>query len=185
MVSGHRTTRYAFSMIEMVLIVVIMGIIVAIAAPRFADAGSGRRRNAAMNAIQRDVETVQLRAKATGKMHTIVFYPDEEMYVAFEGTDIKREAIVLARELDAQPLGVELSRTDIGGDNNIVVSVFGELEKGFRVRVIDDGIEKEVEFTAAGFTREAVTESDSVVEIKTGIADLSLGKGGLKLKLGL
>jgi len=178
------TTRPAFSMIELVLVVVIMGIIVTIAAPRFADAGSGRRLNAATSVIERDINAIQLRAKASGKVHTLKFYPDDEMYVAFEGTDINRNAIVLSRQLDADPLSVGLSRTNIGGDETIVISAFGEFEKSFTVRVIDEGIEKEVQFTATGFTRDVVTESDDVLEIKTGILDLSLGEGGLKLDLG-
>ena len=179
------TTRNAFSMIEMTLVIFIVGVIVAIAAPKFADAGSGRRLGAAQNVIERDINAVKLRAKATGKVHTVVFYPNDEMYVAFEGTDIKRDAIVFARELDTEPLNVDLSRTNIGGDQNILVSAFGELEKSFAVRVLDDGIEREVAFESTGFTRSTVKETDSVLEIKTGILDLELGKGGLKLGLGL
>lgn len=177
--------RPAFSMIELVLVVVIMGIIVTIAAPKFADAGSGRRLNAATSVIERDINAIQLRAKASGKVHTLKFYPDDEMYVAFEGMDINRNAIVLSRQLDVDPLSVELSRTNIGGDETIVISAFGEFEKSFAVRVLDDGVERQVNFTADGFTRDVVTESDDVLEIKTGILDLSLGEGGLKLDLGL
>ncbi len=180
----HQPSTRAFSLLEMTLVIVIVGVIATIAAPKFADSGSGRRLGAAQNVIERDINAIKLRAKATGKVHTIVFYPDDEMYVAFEGTDIKRDAIVFARELDTEPLNVELSRTNIGGDQNILVSAFGELEKSFAVRVFDDGIEREVQFAATGFTRDVVTESDDVLEIKTGILDLSLGEGGLKLGLG-
>lgn len=183
--SRSAATTRAFSLIEMTLVVVIMGIIVAIAAPRFADAGSGRRLSAAMGVIERDIETIQLRARATGKVHTIAFYPADDMYVAFEGTEIVRNAIVFSRILSSEPLGVDLSRTNIGSEQRIVVSQTGDLEKSFTIGIFDDGIEKTISFTGVGFTPPSVIETDPVVEIKTGIIDVSIGSGGLGVDLGL
>jgi prepilin-type N-terminal cleavage/methylation domain-containing protein len=181
----HSTTRAAFSMIEVIMVILVMGIIATIAAPRFADAGTGRKLNAAISIVEDDIDSVKLRARATGKSHLIVFYPADEMYVAFEGLEIDRNQIVLARSLDSSTLDVELSRTNIGDNEDIVVSELGELEKDFSIGVMNQGIEEIISFTGVGFTRPTVTETDSVVEIKTGILDVSLGEGGLGLKLGL
>jgi len=156
------------------MVIVIIGVIAAIAMPRFADAGSGRRLSAAKRLLTQDVESIQLRARVTGKTHTIVFYPSSEMYVAFEGTDIKRDAIVLSRDLTIEPLTLELSRTTIGGDHSIVVSPFGDLEKGFTIGLIDDGTEIAVVFASDGFTRPTVTVTDAVVDIKSMVDELKL-----------
>lgn len=162
-------------MIEMVMVISIIGIIVAITVPRFSDASSGRRLSAAEDTLIGDIETIKLRARATGKMHTIQFYPAEELYVVFEGTDIDRNAIVLSRELDADPFSLDLARTTIGGDQRIVVSEHGELEKDFSVGISDGGIEILVAFTGVNFTPPVVTETDTVIEIKTGLLDLKIG----------
>lgn len=172
-------------MIEVVMVIIIMGIIAAIAAPKFADAGTGRRLSAGQKLIEKDIEIVKLRARATGKPHLIVFYPADDMYVAFEGTEVIRNAIVLARDLSDSTLELDLSRTNLGGDEDIFVSELGELEKDFTVGIMDQGIEKLIAFTGVGFSRPSVTETDSVVEIRTGVLDLSVGGDGLRLGLGL
>ena len=166
MLSDQTTTRTAFSMIELVMVVLIMGIIVAIAAPRFVDAGSGRRLASAKKVIERDINSIQLRAKATGKIHTLAFYPANEIYLAVEGTNIRKEAVVLMRELDEEPFSLDLARTNIGGDQNIVISAFGKFEKAFAVSIADGGVELLVSFEADGFTRPTVTETDSPSVIK-------------------
>ena len=181
----HSTTRAAFSMIEVIMVIFVLGIIATIAAPRFADAGSGRRLQAAESLIQKDIEIVKLRARATGQMHLLRFYPADDMYVAFEGAEVKRDAIVLARVLSDSTLEIDLSRTNIGGDEDIFVSELGKLEKDFSIGIKDQGIEKVISFTGVGFTRPSVTETDSLLEIETGVLDIKVGSGALSLDLGL
>ncbi len=161
-------------MLEMTLVIVIVGIIAAIAAPRFADAGTGRRLSAAQRVIEKDIETIQLRARATGKPHIIAFYPSKELYIAFEGTETVSDAVVLIRDLTDEPLGVELSRTNIGDDEDIVISVMGDIENDFQIGILREGIEKAVSFSGSGFSRPAVSRTETAEEIKTAelVADL-------------
>lgn len=178
-----RHTRDAFSMIEMVLVVFIMGIIVAIAAPKFADAESGRKLSSAKRTLESDIQTIKLRARATGKDHLIVFYPNDEMYVVFEGLDIDREQIAFARILTDSPIGVELSRTNIGGDENIVVNAYGELEKDFSIGLLQNGTEIVASFSGTGFTRGTVTEVDTEEDVKNETATLVISGLGLDVSV--
>ncbi|MBM92627.1 MAG: hypothetical protein CMJ35_13595 [Phycisphaerae bacterium] len=168
------STSRGFSMLEMTLVIVIVGIIAATAAPRFADAGTGRRLSAAQRVIEKDIETIQLRARATGKPHIIAFYPSKELYIAFEGTETVSDAVVLIRDLTDEPLGVELSRTNIGDDEDIVISVMGDIENDFQIGILREGIEKAVSFSGSGFSRPAVSRTETAEEIKTAelVADL-------------
>ena len=174
----HTTTRTAFSMIELVMVVLILGVIVTIAAPRFADAGSGRRLSSGAKIIQRDIETIQLRAKATSKKHTIVFYPSRNTYMAFEGTSIEKDAVVLVRELAEEPLGLELNRTNIGDNQDIVISGFGDLEKSFTLEIGHSGTARDIAFVADGFTRTTMTMVDTFNTVRTSV---SLDSGVLSL----
>ena len=170
-------------MIEMVLVVFIMGIIVAIAAPKFADAESGRKLSSAKRTLESDIQTIKLRARATGKDHLIVFYPNDEMYVVFEGLDIDREQIAFARILTDSPIGVELSRTNIGGDENIVVNAYGELEKDFSIGLLQNGTEIVASFSGTGFTRGTVTEVDTEEDVKNETATLVISGLGLDVSV--
>lgn len=178
-------SKHGFSMIELVIVVFVIGIIAAIAMPKFSYADSGRRLSTCQRAVRGDIELIQTRARTTGKTHVIQFYPAIDKYVAFEGTEIKKNNIVLSRDLSASPYEMDLSRTTIGGDQYILISPYGDLEKDFSVGILDDGIEILIDFDGVGFTGGTVTITDTVLEIDAGVADLSVSDSGLTLNLGL
>lgn len=156
--------RRAFSMIEMVLVITIVGIIAAIAMPKFADASTGRVLINAEKLIREDIENVTLRARATNKIHTIVFYPDREFYCVFEGTDIKRDAIVLSNDLSLSPYELDLVGTNLT-DDFCIVTAFGEVQPGFTLRIQTGGIAKNI-IIAGSATR------DVSADVSTPLDDL-------------
>lgn len=137
----HHIKSHGFSMIEMVIVVTIIGIMATIAIPKFADAGSGRRLSSAKRTLIGDIESAQLRARATSKVHVVKFYPSENRYIIFEGEDVRREAAILVRDFDEEPYTLGLNRTNLGGDEYAVISVYGDITPGFSVGLLDDGIE--------------------------------------------
>lgn len=151
----HSTT-HAFSMIELVLVISIIGVTAAIAMPRFADASTGRVLVSAEKLIREDLENVALRARAVGKIHTVVFYPDREVYCVFEGTSIAKEALVLTNNLSSSPYGLDLVGTNLT-DDYCVITAFGEVRPGFTVQVATGGITKSIVIEGAA-TRDVVTD---------------------------
>ena len=161
----------------MVIVVTIVGIMATIAIPKFADAGSGRRLNAAKRTLTADVQWAQLRARATSKVHLIKFYTSGNRYVVFEGEEAKREAVVLVRDFDEDPYALSIKRTNLGVNGYTVVSVYGDISPGFTVGLEDDNVEILVVFGGVadfGVTPtitipddEAVSlGADSVVDVK-------------------
>ncbi len=137
---GHMNTALnrlnrGFSMIELVIVVTILGIITAIAVPKFADAATGRKLQAGKKQLLADIETAKLRARATSKQHTLKFYPSEEIYVIVEGNEITREAIVIARDFSEEPFDIDLNRTNLGGDQVMVITAFGDISPSGRVQL--------------------------------------------------
>jgi len=132
-------------MIEMMIVVVIIGIVATISIPKFADAGSGRRLSAAKRTLISDIESAQIRARATSTVHVVKFYPNENRYIIVEGEDIRREAVILVRDFDDDPYNLGIKRTNLAGDQYAIISVYGDISPGFTVGLLDDGIEILVE----------------------------------------
>ena len=141
------TVHYGFSLIELVIVISIIGIVSAIAVPRFTDAAAGRRLSAAKRTLIADIEYAKLRARATSKIYVIVFYPSKNKYILAEGTDVRVGTIVFTRDFDDNPYKIGIARTNLGGQEYSVVTPFGELSPGFTVGLTDNDVEITVPFT--------------------------------------
>tara|TARA_R110000737_G_scaffold2923_10_gene9259 strand:- start:17926 stop:18471 length:546 start_codon:yes stop_codon:yes gene_type:complete len=133
--TARRNTERGFSMIELVIVVAVMGIIAAIAVPKFADAASGRKIQAAKKQLLADIKATKLRARATSKQHTLKFFLNENMYVIVEGNEIDKNAIIIARDFDEDPYNLGIQRTSLGGDEVLVITPFGDLTPPTTVRL--------------------------------------------------
>lgn len=161
-----------FSMIELVIVVAITGVIAAIAVPKFADAASGRRLLAAKRTLIQDIEMAQLLSRASSKIHVVKFYVAENKYIIVEGTDIKREAVILTRDFDDDPYNLNISRTNLSGDNVVVISAFGDLSPAFSVGLIDNGTE--IPITFGGVADFGVTPTITITLDEAKDADVKL-----------
>jgi prepilin-type N-terminal cleavage/methylation domain-containing protein len=72
--------RRGFTMIELVIVTMIIGILSAVAAPRFADSLARYRAEAAARQLRSDLAETQLRAKTTSASQAIQFDAVAESY---------------------------------------------------------------------------------------------------------
>jgi len=173
-------TRRAFSMFELVIVVTIIGIVATIAIPKFADAGSGRRLSAAKKTLLEDIELAKLRARSTSKMHLIKFYPDQNMYILVEGTDINRESVVLKRDFSESPYTVNLVKTSLGKEGTAAITIYGDVSPAFTVGIQNQ--DTDIEIAIDGIEDVGVTPvvnilADEVEKLLTDVGSL-LGLGG-------
>ena len=175
--TGDSTIARGFSLIELVLVVTIIGIIAAIALPKFAHAGSGRRLMAAKSTLLSDIEMIRLRARASSKVHVLKFYPNENRYIIVEGTAINRESVILSRDFDDEPYTVGISRTNLGADQAVAFSVYGDVSPGFMVGLTDGEVEIAVVVGGVASLGAAITDEITLDEVKA----LDVGVGGVGL----
>lgn len=78
--SQHSTRSTGFSLVELVVVMLILGVIAAIAAPRFGHASTTFRLEAAINKIEADLKYAAHMARAQSRTVEVTFDPDTDSY---------------------------------------------------------------------------------------------------------
>ena len=117
--------RGGFSLAELACIVVIIGILAAIAAPRLSNSLAIQRVEAAARRIVVDLAFAQRRAKNSNASQTLRFDPavDEYSLVGMPHPDHPAREYGVA--LQDEPYRATLVSADFGEDSDIIFDVFG------------------------------------------------------------
>lgn len=76
----HQTGRHGISMLELVIVTMVMGIMAAVAAPRFAESVQYHRLEMAAKRVVADLESARSLAYTTGSSPTVRFYVEKSVY---------------------------------------------------------------------------------------------------------
>lgn len=107
--------RSGFSLVELVVTLVIIGVATAIAVPRISNSIQRNRLNAAARRIAADLNMVQARANITSSTLTVTFTFASSSYQISGITDFDRPLASYNVNLAAEPYGVALLSTGFGG----------------------------------------------------------------------
>jgi len=127
----HRTSdrwrrARGFTLIELVLVMFIVGIVGAMAVPRFVGFLGNARANAAITRIKSDLAAARLRAKQTGQHQTIVFDTARNEYQIAGWESLKRSADSYTVNLAADPYQATLVTADFDGSATLVFDGWGQ-----------------------------------------------------------
>lgn len=139
----------AFSLIEIVLVVVIVGIVAAVAIPRIGSAQAGTRIESADKRMRSEFVAVGELARANGRSHTVqISLPDSQIRV-YEGTPPSLGPQVRTVSMAEQPYAVRFVSTTISDPNGyITVDGYGMYSANARVRIETSGIDRVVDLKA-------------------------------------
>ena len=124
------SARRAFSLIELLLVLAIMAIAAAIAAPRYAEAVMRYRVDMAARRIIADLEATRIEARVTSKSYTVEFDADNNTYRIFDGTDPDAAAEVRTIDLTKPPYETALQSASFNADSVVVFDGFGQPDSG-------------------------------------------------------
>ena len=119
-----------FTLTEVVLVLVIIGVVAAIAVPRYAQSAARYRVQLAAAQVVADLAMARRFAKLTGGSETISFNPVSESYSFSSMDNPDRVGTKYAVSLSSEPYRVDLVSVDFGGDGQLVFDGYGTPDSG-------------------------------------------------------
>ena len=127
--------RVGFSLFELVIVLVIVGTLAGMAAPRYANSISRYRADLAAQRVVADLHLARRHAMISGADETVTFTPASEQYqiVGLQSMDRSTEDYVV--ELSASPYHAEIVSASFGGDATVVFDAYGAPDSGEQIVV--------------------------------------------------
>jgi prepilin-type N-terminal cleavage/methylation domain-containing protein len=128
-------SRRAFSLLELIVVLAIVAILGAIAAPRYASAVQRYRLEMAAKRVAADITLARSLARAKGSTATISFATSSSTYAIAGISSTDRAGEAFGVDLGREPFGVTIQSVDFAGTNTLTIKGFGVPTSGGTVRL--------------------------------------------------
>lgn len=118
---GHR----AFTLIELVVVLMILGIVAGVAAPRYADAIAQTHVDAAAHRVAADIRYARSEARRTSRATTITFADATDSYALTGVANLDRSTRAYQVDLSGEPYEVQMDSVDFGGGASLSFDAYG------------------------------------------------------------
>jgi prepilin-type N-terminal cleavage/methylation domain-containing protein len=140
----------AFTLIELVITLMVIGVLAVVVTPRFSRSLQRTRAEAAARRIAADLRYTAMDAEAGGSSHTVTFFPAEGRYVAATLPDLRRPERTLDNYLQDTPYPARLASADFGGSETVTFDMYGRPDHAGAVTVSEGGFTYVVSVDALG-----------------------------------
>lgn len=134
----------AFSLIELVVVVFVIGVLASIAVPRFARSIARQRAEAAAGRVAADLGLARQQAVTSSASQTVTFYLASDSYILPGVQHLDDSHSDYKVDLTVEPYVARLISADFGGDAEVVFDIYGTPDSGGEVIVAVGGWQKTV-----------------------------------------
>jgi prepilin-type N-terminal cleavage/methylation domain-containing protein len=138
LVAAHAARRPGYSLLELIAVVTIVGMLTAVALPRFAASLNRYRADAAARRIAADIDRLRLAARRTSTQQSIVFNVAGNSYSSAGVTNLDHSGSTFSVSLSDAPYQATLSQASFGSGSTLTFNGFGIPSAGGTV-VIQSG----------------------------------------------
>ena len=144
-----RQVNRAFTILELVMVLVALALLAAVAAPRYASSLANYHVDAAARRVAADLAFVQAQARATSKPQTITFTPAGLRYQVVAVSGLDNRAGGYAVDLSADPYRLTGLTAKFGTKTQITFDQYGTPDNAGTVTVAVGTTSKTVTLDAA------------------------------------
>jgi type II secretory pathway pseudopilin PulG len=113
------------TLIELTIVMIIIGLLAAMALPRFANVAGHHRMEAAAHRVKRDLAYAQSYARTSSASVTVNFSAANDSYELVGLTRLDRTADPYIVELREDPYAADLLTVNFGGDTELIYDGYG------------------------------------------------------------
>jgi prepilin-type N-terminal cleavage/methylation domain-containing protein len=121
-----RAHRPGFTLVELVIVVLILGILGSVATPRYLETLANYRTNATARRIVADLQIAKSRARQTSTSQAIVFYVVENRYEITTMNDLDHAKKVYEHRFGEGVSQAKLVSASFGGSSTLAFDLYGQ-----------------------------------------------------------
>lgn len=125
--------RNAFSLLELTITVLVIGVLASAAAPSYISAIRSHRLDLATRRIAADIQFAEAEAIRTNSDVRVRYEPAQERYAVYTVDTVGVETKFLSVELSQAYPGVTLQTVDAGGDEVLDIDIYGHPDSDIQV----------------------------------------------------
>jgi prepilin-type N-terminal cleavage/methylation domain-containing protein len=139
-----RTPRPAFSLVELMICIAIMGVLAALAIPRYANATSNYRADAAARRIAADLALARSQARLISKPLTVAFNKSSNSYQINGMTDLFHRSTTYSVQISADPYYASFVNIVFNGAAQVTFDQYGVPSTGGTVTISVGTVSKSI-----------------------------------------